>query len=74
MASQPKICPTCKQPLPRADHRRVCANCHNPIGRHHKWYFATVDGQTIIMHRDCENPTQYEPEERDKARNQMELA
>lgn len=72
MASQPKLCPTCKQPLPQADHRRVCANCHNSIGRHDKWYFATVDGQTIIMHRDCGNPTM-NPENRKKELNQMEL-
>lgn len=73
--ANPKVCPLCKQPLPSTDHKRVCANCHKPIGLHDKWYFTTVDQQTIIQHRDCGHPTSYIDTNNKKALlNQLELA
>jgi hypothetical protein len=54
------ICPTCKQPLPQEGAKRVCADCHEPILRHDKFYFRTMDGRSEVVHRHCDNPRSYE--------------
>ena len=48
-----QTCPTCRQLLPMARGKRVCAACTRQIGRHDKWFFS---GDGRPRHKDCENP------------------
>lgn len=50
-----KVCPTCGQTVERSG--KVCALCHMPILRHHKFVF---EGSTV-RHRVCTEPEAYTP-------------
>lgn len=41
--------------------RRICADCAQPIDRHHKWHFG-ADGR--VRHRVCGNPRYYHAAEK----------
>jgi hypothetical protein len=58
-------CPTCKQPIKTAV-RRVCAKCHSPIALHDKYFFKTVEGNTFLEHRHCDNKESYLPRKASK--------
>lgn len=40
------------KPKSRAQAKRVCSKCHEPIKAKHKWHF--VKNRTV--HKDCKNP------------------
>lgn len=50
-----KLCPTCGQNVEPS--RRVCAICHFPILRHHKFVF---EGSSV-RHRVCAEPMKSVP-------------
>jgi predicted amidophosphoribosyltransferase len=45
-------CPLCGQRLP-SELRRICAKCHQPILKHHKYQYVGP----LVIHRDCDDPT-----------------
>ena len=64
-----KRCPTCKQPIVR-EPARVCGDCREPIGAHHKYFFR--GGR--VYHRDCDNPTSYGSEAAESSNLTLEAA
>ncbi len=49
-------CPTCGQPIGTWVPARICAVCHQPIRKGHKWRIE----QSTIRHRNCDQPDAYD--------------
>jgi predicted amidophosphoribosyltransferase len=46
-------CPYCDQPIKKLKRKRQCAECHQPILRHHQW-FINLSGR--LQHKNCDQP------------------
>lgn len=46
-------CPYCDQPIKKIKRKRQCAECHQPILRHHQW-FINLSGR--LQHKNCDQP------------------
>lgn len=54
----PKRCLMCNQPI-KAEAKRVCCDCRQPIEPHHKWIWVERHGISTCVHRHCDFPGSY---------------